>query len=223
MKELHRIGDHRRTLVERRLQRLEHVVVPALGHDAHRRGVGVEQVAQCGVVVDLATWPAGAPECHQRRRPKLQLRVGAGEELDVLWVRARPTTLDVGDTEMIQLLGDAQLVVDGGRHALHLEAVAQCGVEHFDVIRLGVHSSDLSQHRGESGNERAARRGGSKRTSAWGRGALANDDDRGLREHGHGCHSTGKTGSRQTSTCAQAVTERWMNKKVLWLTPNVCG
>ena len=35
--------------------------------------------------------------------------------------------------EQVELLGDAQLVVDGRRDALDLEAVAQCGVEDLDV------------------------------------------------------------------------------------------
>ena len=48
-------------------------------------------------------------------------------------------------TEVVELFGDAQLVVDGGAHALHLEAVAQCGVEHFDVSDGAVHRGALSE------------------------------------------------------------------------------
>ena len=136
VQEGHRVGDHRLALVQRGLQRLEHVVVPALGDDAHRRGVGVEQVAQRGVVVDLAARPAGAAERHHRRRGELQLRGGASEELDVLRVGAGPAALDEVHAEVVELLGDAQLVVDRGRHALHLQAVAQRRVEDLDQIRL---------------------------------------------------------------------------------------
>jgi hypothetical protein len=133
------VGDHRLALFERGLQRLEDVVVPALRDDAHGRGVGVEQVAQGGVVVDLALRPAGAAEGHHRGGGEAQLGVGAGEELDVLRVGARPPTLDEVHAEVVELLGDAQFVVDGGRHTLHLEAVAQGGVEHFHHFEFRVH------------------------------------------------------------------------------------
>ena len=130
--ELDRVGDHRRALVERRLQRFDHLVLGALGHDAHRRGVGLDQVAQGRVVVDLAAGPAGRAERHERGGRQHEFVRGAGEELDVLRVRPRPAAFDVVHTEEVELLGDAQLVVDGGRHALDLETVAQGRVEHLD-------------------------------------------------------------------------------------------
>jgi hypothetical protein len=131
--EAHRVADHRLALVERGLQRLEHVVVPALGDDAHRLGAGVEQVAQRRVVVDLALRPPGGAERDERRRLEAQLLGRAGEELDVLRVGAGPAALDVVDAEVVQLLGDAQLVLDRGRHALDLHAVAQRRVEDLDA------------------------------------------------------------------------------------------
>ena len=131
--ELHRVGDHRGALVERGLQRLDHLVFGALRDDADRRGVRLDQVAQRGVVVDLATRAASRSERDQRRRRERQLVLGAGEELDVLRVGAGPTTLDELDPEQVELFRDAELVVDGRRDALDLQAVAQCGVEDFDV------------------------------------------------------------------------------------------
>ena len=59
----------------------------------------------------------------------MQLVSGAGEEFDVLRVGAGPAALDEVDAEVVELLSDPQLVVDGRRHALHLEAVPQGGVE----------------------------------------------------------------------------------------------
>ena len=168
VQELHRVGDHRRTLVERGLQCLEHVIVPALGDDAHGRGLCIEQVAQRGVVVDLAARPARAAEGDHRRRGEVQFGERALEELDVLGVGTRPPTLDEVHAEVVELLGDAQLVVDRGRHALHLEAVAQRGVEDFDEFLVGVHGECFLgvRRRVVRRNERAARRGGSERTSA---------------------------------------------------------
>ena len=68
----------------------------------------------------------------------LQLELAGGgpaEELLVLGVGARPAALDVLDTEVVELLGDPQLVVDGERQALLLAAVPQGGV--VDVDRVG--------------------------------------------------------------------------------------
>ncbi len=130
---LHRVGDHRGALVERRLERLDDLIFGALGHDAHGGGVRLDQVAQRGVVVDLAARTARRAERHQRRRGQVQFVLGTGEELDVLGVGAGPAALDEVHAEQIELLGDAQLVVDRCRDTLHLEAVAQCGVEDLDV------------------------------------------------------------------------------------------
>ena len=70
-----------------------------------------------------------------------------GEELDVLGVGARPAALDEVDAEDVELLGDAQLVLDGGGDAFDLEAVAKRGVE--DLDRLGCRCSwSLSMRRG---------------------------------------------------------------------------
>ncbi len=132
VQEPHRVGDHRRALVERGLQRFEYLVLGALRHDAHRRSVRLDQVAQGRVVVDLAARPPRRPERDERRGVEPQLGRGAGEELDVLRVGAGPPALDVVDAEEVELLGDAQLVVDGRGDALDLETVSQCGVEDFD-------------------------------------------------------------------------------------------
>ena len=58
-----------------------------------------------------------------------------GEELDVLGVGARPAALDEVDAEDVELLGDAQLVLDGGGDAFDLEAVAERRVEDLDRRR----------------------------------------------------------------------------------------
>ena len=179
------VGDHRLALVQRRLQRLGDVVVGALGDDAHRRRAGLDEVAQRGVVVDLAARAAGRAERHQRARGQLQLGGGPGEELDVLGVGAGPAALDVLHAEEVELLGDAQLVLDRGRDALDLQAVAQGGVEDLDVpaglthvVAPLVGSTPRTQ---EAARRRLRRARGEPR-------ALRNDDDRvggaGRRDHG---------------------------------------
>ena len=131
---LDRVGDHRLALVERRLERLGHVILGALGDDADGLGAGLDQVAQRRVVVDLALRPAGRAERDERAGGQRQLVAGAGEELDVLRVGARPAALDVAHAQQVELLGDPQLVLDAGRDAFDLQAVAQRRVE--DLYRI---------------------------------------------------------------------------------------
>ncbi len=78
--------------------------------------------------------PAGRAERDQRAGGQHQLVAGTGEELDVLRVGARPAAFDVAHPQQVELLGDPQLVLDAGRDALDLKAVAQRGVE--DLYRI---------------------------------------------------------------------------------------
>ena len=96
---------------------------------------GFDEVGQDLVVLRLDAGPARRAEGDQRRGVERELLLGPGEELDVLGVGAGPAALDVGDAEMVELLGHAQLVVDRERQPLLLAAVAQDRVE--DVDRLG--------------------------------------------------------------------------------------
>ena len=132
--EPHRVGDHGDALVECGLECLEDVVVPALADDAHGAGAGLEEVAEGVVGVDLAELAPRRAEGHQRARVEAQLVAGPPEELVVLGVGARPAALDVVDAQPVELLGDAQLVVDGEGDALQLAAVAEGGVEDLDGL-----------------------------------------------------------------------------------------
>ena len=107
-------------------------------------GVGLDQVAQRVVGVDLALDPPGHAEGDELARLELQLLRGAPEELVVLRVRAGPAGFDVVDAEPVELLGDPQLVVDRERDALELRAVAQRRVVDLDPRREGAHSSTCS-------------------------------------------------------------------------------
>src|SRR5207342_339508 len=72
--------------------------------------------------------PPGGAERGEARVPQVELLAGTREELGVLGVRARPATLDVADTELVELARDGQLVGDGEVEPLLLSAVAQRGV-----------------------------------------------------------------------------------------------
>src|SRR5205823_2020390 len=132
---LDRVGHHGDGLFERGLQRFGDVVVPALADDAHRSGARFDEVTEGVVGVDLAELAPGRPERHQPAGVEVELGCGAAEELVVLGVGARPTAFDVVHAQPVELLGDAQLVVDGERDALELAAVAQGRVEDLDGSR----------------------------------------------------------------------------------------
>ena len=144
---LDRVGDHGDALVEGRSECLGDVVVPRLADDAHRGRAGRDEVRERRVVVDLPLDPAGRAERDEGRGGELQLGHGPTEELFVLRVRAGPATLDPGDAEVVELLGDAQLVVDGEGDALELRAVTEGRVEDLDrFARLPAPSTYVSRH-----------------------------------------------------------------------------
>ena len=120
---------------KRGAQGVDHVHLGGLGHDADRLGPRLDQLSQRLVLGRLHAGPAGGAEGHQGGGPERQLDRCPLEELGVLRVGSRPSPLDEGHAQMVELLGDPELVVDGQREALLLGAVAQGGVE--DVHRFG--------------------------------------------------------------------------------------
>src|SRR3954468_20920541 len=68
---------------------------------------------------------ARGPEGDEGGGVELELGAGPPEELVVLGVGARPPALDPVHAEPVELLGDAELVVDGEGDALELTPVAQ--------------------------------------------------------------------------------------------------
>jgi hypothetical protein len=133
-----RVAHHRGSFFERRSKRLGHVVVPRLADDADHVGRRRGEVQQCGVVGGGAARPPGRTESNERRRLQLQLALGGPtEELVILRVGARPSTFDVRDAEVVELLGNPQLVVDGERQPLALAAVAERRVVDVDTCWYG--------------------------------------------------------------------------------------
>ena len=112
------VGHHGYALIEAGPQGLCHVVCGGLADDAHHVGLGGQKVGQRGVLGGVATHPPGGPEGHQGGPLEGQLGTGPGEELLVLGVGSRPAPFDVVNAEAVELLGDAQLVVDGQRNSL---------------------------------------------------------------------------------------------------------
>ena len=135
--ELHRVGHHGDGLVERGAQGVHHVHLRRLGHDADGLGLGLHQVAERLVVLGPHAGPPGGAEGHQRGPLEVQLLRGPGEELGVLRVGPRPSALDEGHPEVVELLGHPELVVHGQRQALLLGPVPQGGVEHVHRVGQG--------------------------------------------------------------------------------------
>ncbi len=128
----HAVLDHRQVLGERGLDHLAHVEVPALAHQRDHRRLRLEQQLDVGVVIAVRLLVARRAEGADLGLLERDL-ADAGEELDVLGVRARPAAFDVGNAEGVEALGDLDLVVARERDVLALGAVAQRGVVEEDL------------------------------------------------------------------------------------------
>lgn len=136
------VGDHRQVLLAGGAQRPLHVPDVALGHQGDHRRAGVAQRQDLGVLLGAHPRPPGGAEGRQPRVAQVQLGGGALEELGVLGVRPRPAALDERHPELVEELGDGQLVGDGEVDALALGPVAQRGVEDVEtVVRHGFSNS----------------------------------------------------------------------------------
>ena len=125
--EPHRVVDHAQVLVAAHVQHLAQVQAPRLADDGHVAREDLGEHAQ--VVVGLRRH-AFAPRHAERDQLRVAQRLvlHAPEELDFLRVGCREPALDEADTEPVELVRDAHLLLDGDRHALLLHAVPQGGV-----------------------------------------------------------------------------------------------
>src|SRR5579883_3486229 len=71
-------------------------------------------------------------EGRDLRMPQAQL-LDLAEERGIALVRAGPAALDVVDAEIVEALGDFELVLDRERNVLRLTSVAQRGVVDLDL------------------------------------------------------------------------------------------
>src|SRR5437660_6104633 len=128
------VVDDLQVLRERDAQVLAHVEVPGLADDGDHRRLGEETEAQVAVVGGLHARPAGRAEGRHLRVLESEALDGA-EELLVAWVRARPAALDVVEAEVVEALGDAELVLEREGDVLGLRPVAQRRVVELDAPR----------------------------------------------------------------------------------------
>ena len=94
--------DHADSLIEIRPKGLEDVIVPRFADNADDLGLRGKQSLKLRIVCDRAPWPAGRPEGDERRSAEIEFLFGAVEELVVLGIGARPSTLNVIDPKFVE-------------------------------------------------------------------------------------------------------------------------
>ena len=124
-------GDEDEVLVVGDAEGAFDVEVPGLAEDGDDGGAGFDEGADVAVLMDGVLGEARAAECREPGVVQGEFG-GALEELLVFGVAAGPAALNVIDTQLIELLGNDELVVHGERDGLALRAIAESGVEGMD-------------------------------------------------------------------------------------------
>ncbi|MPM39351.1 hypothetical protein SDC9_85984 [bioreactor metagenome] len=189
-----RVTQHLEVLLEGGPQCLPYVTHVALRDQGRHGGAGVAQRADQRVVRRLHPDSAGHPEGHQFGVAQRELTGGGpSEELGVLRVRPRPTALDEPHSEVVEVGGDPELVVDRELHALLLRTVAEGDVVDLEGPGWG----------GSRGNH-GARSSGSVGAgpSVGGAGSGSRGGEWGARGGDHGGTARGQQSGQQKTSCA---------------------
>ena len=101
--------------------------VPALAHQGHHLGIGIDQGLEIRVVVCLNMRSSGAAKGTQHRLGEVEV-LGSLEELHILRIGARPASLNEVDTQFIQLAGNLYLVLNRKGDALLLRPISKGSV-----------------------------------------------------------------------------------------------
>ena len=132
------ILDARQILFQRAAERDMDVIVPRLGDEDDRVGVGGEESGDPGIVGRGAAGALGHAERAKARAPRRL----ALEEARVLRVGAGIAALDVIDAEFVEQPGDLSLVLEREVDPRRQRAVAQRRVE--EVEAFPVHAASFS-------------------------------------------------------------------------------
>ncbi len=127
-----RIADHGDAFLQIDPERLGHVIVPRFADETDDFGSCLEQRRELLVVCGAPVGVSRRSEGDERGVLEVEFPRGPREELVVLGVGARPSSLDVGDTEIVQQAADLKFVASGERDPLLLRAVAQRRVVDLD-------------------------------------------------------------------------------------------
>ena len=95
------VGDHRDCLGPGYTQSMFDVIIGCFAHEAYGCCLSLEEFLYLRVILGPDIRPAGGAECNQRRGGHVEFGLGAFEELVVLRIRSWPTTLHIGDTEVV--------------------------------------------------------------------------------------------------------------------------
>jgi hypothetical protein len=113
--ERHRLGDHREVLLARDPHDLLEVQPPGLADDGHDRGEAAASVCRPSSSAARSA-RRGHPEGDDARRLE-RLVLEQAEELELLRVRRGEARLDVAHAELVERVGDADLLLGRERHA----------------------------------------------------------------------------------------------------------
>src|ERR1700722_14421512 len=125
------VADRGEVLLERRLERNAHLMVPRLGDEADGVRLGVEQRHEPRIVRGRAARPPRHAEGREGRRLELAF---LAKELAVGEVLARIAALDILDAEHVEELCERELVTEREVNAVRLRAVAQRRVEEVETL-----------------------------------------------------------------------------------------
>src|SRR5262249_31818448 len=127
-----RVADDVEVLLQRDAQVVPDMEIPRLADDGDDRCLGAQQCLQVAVVRGAHARAAGGTERGDTCRPEPE-PANAAEELLVARIRARPAAFHVVDAQVVEALGDAELVVEREADVFGLRAVAQRRVVELDL------------------------------------------------------------------------------------------
>ena len=130
------IADELQVAFQGDLQGVGDVDIPAFTEDGQHRCPGFHQSQEIGIILGGDLGGVRGAECGEFGGAQLILS-HLREEAFILGIGARPATFDVGDAELVEPGGNAQLVFSGKIQFLGLRAVPQRGVIDLD----GVHGA----------------------------------------------------------------------------------
>ncbi len=129
----HRALDDPQVVIKGNTEDVLDVKGPALAEDGDGGRLCVEDEPQRGVILRSPPWAHGAAERHDLRVFQAQA-ANLVEEADILRVGVvGQPTLDVGDAEVVEALGDAELVPNAERDPFRLVTISQGRVEDVDL------------------------------------------------------------------------------------------
>src|SRR5439155_22352066 len=128
-----RVVDHLEVRLEGDAEIVPHVEVPRLPDDRHDGRLRAEAFGEVPILGRLHPCPPRRAEGRDLGVLQPEPLDGA-EELLVARVRARPAALDVAEPEVVELLGDAELVVEREGDVLGLRTIAQRRVVQLEPL-----------------------------------------------------------------------------------------